>query len=336
MVVIPTMFRSVVHVFGPATEVVTGGEYLPPVLGPGQVHVRISLASINPSDLVTISGAYASRTPLPFVPGFEGVGVIESVGAEVRELSVGQRVLPLGSAGSWQDVKTTEARWCFPVRAELTDEQAGTAYINPLTAVLMVRRHAPRTPVPVVVNAAGSTIGRMLIRLLNQAGHQPIAVIRHPAARARLVDLDVATVLCTDESRPEDGGLLGALLDVTGGRGVAVALDAVGGAEGAALFRALAPNGTLVHYGLLSGCPLPANLDAERPDARIALFRLRDWVHTAGRPAITGALDEAFRLVLDGTAASAVAAAYPLSEVRAALEFDAAAHRHGKVLLRPN
>lgn len=330
------MLRSIVRAFGPATEAVTSDEYLSPAPGPDQVHVRMSLATIHPSDLVTISGAYASRTPLPFVPGFEGVGVIESVGTEVRDLTAGQRVLPLGSAGAWQDVKTTEARWCFPVRAELTDEQAGTAYINPLTAAMMVRGHAPRAPAPVVINAAGSTISRMLIRLLNQAGHRPIAVIRHPAARTLLADLDLTAVLCTDELRPQDGGLPAALRDVTSGHGVAVAWDAVGGSEGAALFHALAPTGTLVHYGLLSGRPLPANLNTERPNARIVLFRLRDWVHTAGRPALAGALDEAFRLVLDGTAASAVAAVYPLSEVRAALEFDATAHRHGKVLLRPN
>jgi len=80
------------------------------------------LASINPSDLVTVSGAYRSRTCLPFVPGFEGVGVVEAVGTRLSESLVGQRVLPLRSVGCWQDVKVIEERWCFPVPPEHTDQ----------------------------------------------------------------------------------------------------------------------------------------------------------------------------------------------------------------------
>jgi NADPH:quinone reductase-like Zn-dependent oxidoreductase len=327
------MFRSVVRNFGPAAEVVTGEQYQPPAPGPAQVGVRMSLASINPSDLITISGAYASRTPLPFVPGFEGVGVIESVGADVGGLSVGQRVLPLGSAGAWQEVRVTDARWCFPVRGELTDEQAATAYINPLTALLMVRGHAPAGPAPVAVNAAASAIGRMIIGLLNAAGHRPIALVRNPAGRALLADLDLSAAICTTEPGQGDG-LRATLREITGGEGLAAGWDAVGGTEGAELFRALAPGGTLVHYGLLSGRPLPPSLNTERPDARIVLFRLRDWVHTAEPTAIADALDEVYRLVLDGTAASAVASVYPLTEVRDALRGHDAAHRRGKVLLR--
>jgi NADPH:quinone reductase-like Zn-dependent oxidoreductase len=330
------MFRSIVRSFGPAVDVVAGEEYLPPAPGPAQVRVRMSLASINPSDLVTISGAYASRTPLPFVPGFEGVGVIESVGADVTELSIGQRVLPLGNAGAWQDLKTTDARWCFPVPPELTDEQAATAYINPLTAVRMVHQHAPNGPAPVAVNAAASAIGQMIIRLLNDRGLEPIALVRNPDSRARLADLQLSAVVCTTEPRPHDGGLRATLREITGGQGLAVGWDAVGGAEGAELFRALSPGGTLVHYGLLSGRPLPPLLNPEPRDARIVLFRLRDWVHTAERSAVARALDDVYRLVLDGTAASAVAAVYPLPEVRQALQLHAAVHRRGKVLLRPN
>jgi NADPH:quinone reductase-like Zn-dependent oxidoreductase len=322
------MFRCIVQNFGPAVDVVATETYQASAPSPAQVAVRMSLASINPSDLVTISGAYGSRTPLPFVPGFEGVGVVEAVGADVADVSIGQRVLPLGSAGAWQDVKTTEARWCFPVHPELTDEQAATAYINPLTAVRMVRQYAPHRAGLVAVNAAASAIGCMIIRLLNDAGHRPVALIRNPDSRARLADLDLTEVVCADQGAD--------LRQITGDRGLAVAWDAVGGADGAGLFRRLAPGGTLVHYGLLSGRPLPPLLGRERPDARIVLFRLRDWVHTARRSELTAALDDVYRLVLDGTAASDIAAEYPLRDVREALLFEAAAGRRGKVLLRPN
>ncbi|MEU5210089.1 zinc-dependent alcohol dehydrogenase family protein [Streptomyces sp. NPDC020742] len=326
--------RSIVREFGPAPEVVTTEPYAPARPGPGQVAVRMLLASINPSDLVTISGAYASRTELPFVPGFEGVGVVEETGPEVRGIRAGQRVLPLGSAGAWQQTKVTDAGWCFPVPVELTEEQAATAYINPLTALLMVRQYVADTGArTVVVNAAASAIGRTLIRMLNRSGIRPVAVVRHPRSLERLAGSELTAAVCTADRAAGE-----AVRESTLGRGADVVLDAVGGPEGAELGRALTGGGTLVHYGLLSGRPLPAQLAAERPDVRIVLFRLRDWVHTVQATAperLTEALAEVFALVLDGTAASQVAQVHPLSAVRQALRQDAAAGRRGKVLLRP-
>src|SRR5699024_3774079 len=60
-------------------------------LGEGQIDVRMTASTVNPSDVVTVSGAYASRTEFPFVPGFEGVGVIERVGPGVPANAIGER-----------------------------------------------------------------------------------------------------------------------------------------------------------------------------------------------------------------------------------------------------
>ncbi|UDD63504.1 putative secondary metabolism biosynthetic enzyme [Aspergillus flavus] len=325
----PMRFRTIIRDFGPPKEVVAYESYKPQVPGLGQVRIRMLLACINPSDLVTISGAYRSRFPLPFMPGFEGVGVIESVGAGVSELHVGQRVLPLGSAGAWQDMKVTEECWCFPVPPDLTDQQAAMAYINPMSAWMMVRQYAPNPSTVVAVNAATSAIGQMIIRMLNRAGIRPIALIRRPDGKRQLSDqLDLSAVICTSET-----GLRRKLSELSGGRGLAVAWDAVGGTEGDDLVRSLAPGGTLVHYGLLSGIPLSYRLREECPDARIELYRLRDWIHTAKRHELQRALDDIFELVRDGTAASKVAAVFPLSDIRQALECEATPGRQGKVLL---
>ncbi|KAL3440827.1 chaperonin 10-like protein [Aspergillus insuetus] len=323
------MLRAIVREFGSAQKTVAAEPYEPHAAGPGQVRIQMLLASINPSDLVTISGAYRSRTSLPFVPGFEGVGVIESVGAGVSELLVGQRVLPLGSAGSWQDMKVTEERWCFLVPPDLTDQQAAMAYINPLSACMMVREYRPSPTASVAVNAVTSAIGQMIVRMLNRVGVRPIALVRRPNIQAQLMSqLGVSAVICTSE-----GGLQHRLLELTGGRGLAVAWDAVGGSEGDDLARALSPGGTLVHYGLLSGTPLSVRLHDECPEARIILFRLRDWIHSTERCALQLALNEAFQLIRDGIAVSNVAAVFPLSAIRQALEYEATPGRQGKVLL---
>ena len=80
----------------------------------GEVIVRMLASAFNPSDAVTVSGAYASRTEFPLVPGFEGVGVVERIGPEVPSALLGRRVLPIGSAGAWQELNAPITRGASP------------------------------------------------------------------------------------------------------------------------------------------------------------------------------------------------------------------------------
>jgi NADPH:quinone reductase-like Zn-dependent oxidoreductase len=325
------MIRAVVRNFGAAAEVVGTERYAPDRIGPGRLRIRMRASAVNPSDIVTISGAYASRTPLPFVPGFEGMGVVEETAGDAHGLAVGDRVLPIGSAGAWQEVKVTEARWCFPVPADLADEEAATSYINPLTAWIMLHeRAAPSGRTRLAVNAANSAIGRIIIRMANTLGLEPVALVRSDRAAAGLAGLGTAAVI--DATRPD---AMARLREATGGRGPDVALDAVGGKAGGDLAAALAPGGHLIHYGLLSGEPLPQDLRLRRPDIRLELFWLRNWIHAASREAIEQALGRMALLVRDGTAATHVEARYPLSSIREALRHNVRPGRTGKILVIP-
>lgn len=121
---------------------------------------------------------------------------------------------------------------------------------------MMVRDYAPSAPAYVAVNAAASAIGQMIIRMLNHAGLRPIAIVRRPESMAHIEDqLAVQAVICTSEA-----GLRHTLCELTGGRGLTVAWDAVGGTDGDDLVRALHSCRTLVHYELLSGTPLSTGL----------------------------------------------------------------------------
>ncbi len=80
----------------------------------GEVIVRMLASTFNPSDAVTVSGAYASRTEFPLVPGFDGVGVVERIGPEVPSTLLGCRVLPIGSAGAWQELKRDRSHVVHP------------------------------------------------------------------------------------------------------------------------------------------------------------------------------------------------------------------------------
>lgn len=262
----------------------------PEGLGGGEVAVRMLATTVNPSDLVTISGTYGSRTAFPLVPGFEGIGVITRIGPGVPREAVGQRVLPIGSAGNWQQIKRTDYAWCVPVPDDIPDEIACFAYINPLTASQMVERFITGETATVVITAATSTIAGHLAELLNLNGIKPIGLSR--GTPGRTVDnpslwRDIVTTV--DREWPER------LAHLTGRQGADAAFDSVGGPGGLDLMRALRPGGTLVHYGLLSGLPLPAECFSDHLDKRIEMFRLRDLIHQTPR----NELGRLFRPVFD-------------------------------------
>lgn len=308
------MLRIVAHRFGAPAEVLACEAASPAAPERSGVVVKMIASAINPSDLVSVSGAYSFRIPLPFVPGFEGVGVIDAVGAGVSGLGIGQRVLPLGSAGGWQSFKCLPAEWCIEVPDDLTDEQAATSYVNPLTAQLMLQAMAPKPGALIAVNAANSAIGRILLRLLHARGVRSLAIVRSTEAQALLANEPVHEAILASHPLPSlEGGF-----------------DAVGGAYGAAMAQAIRPGGALLHYGLLSGAPLPAGLGAVvRP------FWLRNWVHAVSRAELRAAMADVFDDIRSGLAATTVEARYPLSEVQAALAHHARANRRGKILFTP-
>lgn len=307
------MLRIAAHRFGAPADVLVC-EPAPLVEpAPSGVVVRMRASPINPSDLVSVSGAYAFRLPLPFIPGFEGVGVVDAIGAEVTGLEIGQRVLPLGSAGGWQSCKALPAEWCIPVPDDLTDAQAATSYVNPLTARLMLLALAPKPGTLVAVNAANSAIGRIILRLLAVMNVRSLAIVRSRQAMALLASESVSEVILAGEMPPPlDGGF-----------------DAIGGEDGAAMAQAIRPGGALMHYGLLSGTPLPPGLRTVKP------FWLRSWVHAASRAELRAAMAEVFDDIRSGLAATTIEACYPLAEYRAALAHNAQAGRRGKILFMP-
>lgn len=311
------MFRVVAHEFGSPEDALIYEPAVRPVPRRGDVLVRMRASAINPSDLIPVTGAYRHRTVLPFVPGYDGIGVVTEVGPGVDASMLGRRVLPLGSAGNWSTWKVLPADWCVDVPDDLTDEQAALAYINPLTARLMVEALSPMPDERIGITAASSAIGRMLIRMLDEAGARPLAIVRSERSR-RALRYEPAEISDDGEPLPP----------------LRAGLDAVGGGMGARLAAAIEPGGVLLHYGLLSGQPLTGAL-LENAKANVRLFRLRDWVHAATRPALHAAMAQVFTDIRAGLSSSPVEADYPLAAFHEALLHNARVNRRGKILLRP-
>jgi NADPH:quinone reductase-like Zn-dependent oxidoreductase len=319
--------RAIVRSFGSPSRVVELEAYLPGELARGQVRIIMKTTTINPSDLITISGAYRSRTPLPFMPGFEGVGVITEIGPGCSRLVPGQRVIPIGTPGSWQNMKDNAEEWCLVVPDGLDDQQAATSYINPLTAWAMLHEeYRIRPGMTVAVSAAGSAIGRMIIRLANDMGITPVAFYRSEQAGINLFGLSAK------KFRYGNSSSLAEICSHWAGPKIDAFFDCVGGGDAVAFSRLIKPGGLFVHYGLLSGQPITSS-SWIREDVNIRLFHLRNWIRTVPREQVHQAYHRVTALISAGEISTDVRARYPLHQITAALIEAETASPHGKVLL---
>ncbi|WP_448190469.1 zinc-dependent alcohol dehydrogenase family protein [Azospirillum sp. sgz301742] len=296
----------------------------------GELLVRMTARSINPSDLLTIRGTYAKHTPLPATPGWEGVGTVLAAGPGAPVELVGRRVLPLRGAGTWQALVTAPAEWAVPVPDAVPDTAAAQLYINPIAVWLMLTEELRLAPGSVLlVNAAGSACGRIAAQLCRELDVRMVGIVRSGVYTQELMALGATAVV--DTTREPLGPVLARL---GAAQGAAAGLDAIGGADGAALLDHLAPGGVLLSYGLLSGALLrPDPADLARRGVSVRDYWLRRWVDRCSAGEWRAAFGAVIDRVSDGRLALPVAATYDLADIAPAVRAAEASGRTGKVLL---
>jgi mitochondrial enoyl-[acyl-carrier protein] reductase / trans-2-enoyl-CoA reductase len=297
--------------------------------GPGQLRLRMLLAPINPADLNLIEGTYGVKPPTPFVPGNEGVGVVEALGPGVTGWTVGDRAIPPSGSGSWQEALLVSADQAFAVPAAVSDEFAAMLYVNPPTAWCLLHDFVDLQPGEwIIQNASTSAVGRCVIQIARALGWKTLSLVRRPEAIAEL------TALGGDAVVVEEPTLSKRLADITGGAPIRLGLNAVSGESGTLISKCLAPGGHLVTYGGMSKQPLKLangllifrDLHAhgfwmtrryqQRPRAEtLSLFEQLGWLHQEGKLHIP------------------VEKTYPLSDYRDALTHARKEARGGKILL---
>src|SRR5712692_7297436 len=204
------MKAAVFDRFGDPAEVLDVRDVPLPEPGPGQVRVRMTLSPVNPSDLLVVRGEYGRLPRLPSTPGFEGAGLIESAGPGLlrflRGLAPGRRVAVLnGGGGNWQEQVVISARQVVPVPSDLPDEQAATFFVNPASALIMVQ-FILKVPQGawLLQTAAGSALGRMVIRLGRHLGFRTINVVRRREQVQELLHAGGDAVICSCEDSIEE------------------------------------------------------------------------------------------------------------------------------------
>ncbi|NGZ88142.1 alcohol dehydrogenase catalytic domain-containing protein [Duganella aceris] len=336
--------RSVIyHQYGEPAEVLQLTE-APDLRQPdaGEVLIRVLSRPVHPGDLLGIRGRYRAPGNLTPVgpdgarPGFEGMGVVESIGAgvdPVRNLKRGTRVAFFPARWAWSEHVLAQAQFVTPVPNDMPDVAAAQLHVSPLTAVLLARAVQASGALPgdvIALSAAGGLVARLTAKLLLTQGYQPVGIVRSQQSIAALsAQLPDMPFISTEQANW--GKHLGAL---TQGRPVRVALDPVGGRIAGTLAGLLADGGALVSYGDLSGQPL--SLPALSFSARGISIHGVSVGRWAGLPPEARAADIATAIELTRTMRQAfhAAAEYPLEDVASAVRHAERAGKVGAVLLR--
>lgn len=327
------MRAVVLERFGEPTDVLGMADRPRIEPGPGQVFVRVLAAPVNPSDLMTTRGTYAKVPTLPFVPGYEGVGVVEAAGGGILpRLFVGRRVAFLAAeGGAWAECNVVPARQVVPLSARIPLEQAAMFFVNPTTAYVLACKllNVPKGEW-LLQTAAGSAVGQMVIRLGQRFGFRTMNVVRRADQAEELKSLGADAVIVSGGS-----DLVEQVRQRTSGVGVRYALDCVGGEVGSSVVRCLAPAGRLIVFGTMSQQPLSfSSRDLMTPGASVDGFWLGNYMSRLGLASKLSLVSKVGRLLRDGTLASHVGATFPLDQVRAAVAQAEKPAREGKVLLK--
>jgi len=298
--------------------------------------VRILATPVNPSDLLYVRGLYSgvqARFPAPV--GFEGVGIVDAVGPGIQDLARGQRVSVVnGEGGNWADYALVPARDLIPVAADVPDEQVASFVINPASAILMLR-HVLAVPRGewLLQSAAGSEVGRMIIRLAQRDGIKTINVVRRRESVAELKDLGADAVIVST-----DGPIDEQVRDITGPAGVRYAIDPVVGETGTQMFKALHEEGRMLVYGSLTGEPIRVGEDPRYILAGrrvLEVFWLGYWLPRLDIDARRQLMDSIAELIREGIFETSPGRRYSLDDIEAAVTQAESVGRKGKVFLVP-
>ncbi len=217
--------------------------------GPDEVVVEVKASSLNFPDALLVQGLYQVKPPLPFSPGMELAGIVTGVGAGVRNLAPGDRVIASPGRGGFAQECLVSADRVTPLPAGM-DFETGSAFLLTYCTSLHALQdcgHLEPGETLVVLGAAGG-VGSSAIEVAKAMGARVIA------AASSEEKLAFCKKLGADETIDYQGAdLRQRILDLTSGKGADVVYDPVGGAHTEAALRATAWRGRLLVIGFASG-----------------------------------------------------------------------------------
>ncbi len=311
-------------------EVLHYGDVPDPPLAAGSVLIEVRAAGINRGDLGRRSGEYG-REPQspPLIVGWEVAGVVREVGELVQNIRPGDRVVAIVESGGYAELVAPVAMAVVPIPESLNFEEAAGIPVVFLTAWFgLVRQAALRAGETALIQSGGSGVGMAGIQIAKNRGAKVITTAGSDEKLARARELGADETI---NYRTTD--FADAIRAMTGGRGVDVVLESVGGQTLVKSIELLTPGGRLVSVGnsAQEAAPVDASILLSND---ISLFGLY-----LGSQLLTGGGLEDFRRVVDlcaqGELKVIIDRVLPLKEAAKGHQILIDRANFGKVILKP-
>jgi NADPH:quinone reductase-like Zn-dependent oxidoreductase len=300
--------------------------------GPGEVRIRVEAIGLNRSEAMFRAGAYIQVPKMPSLIGYEGVGIVEALGTGVRGFAPGDRVcvMPnfrLGEYGLYGEQAIVPMRCLIAPPPGLSVVEAASIWMQYFTALAIYEIGHAVLGDAVLIRAASSSVGLAAIQLANWAGAVPIAATRTGAKTAALKAHGAKHVIATEES-----DLVAEVQRITGGKGVRIVFDPVGGPDVESLAQAAAEEGIIIIYGGLSGRPTPY----PHWPAALKGLSLRGWVASSiwNKPEkFARNRDLILRGLAEGRLKPVIAKTFPLGQIAEAHRYLESNQQLGKIVV---
>lgn len=300
-----------------------------PAAPEGQVLIQVERAGVSFPDLLLTRGEYQIKPDLPFVPGAEVSGTVVSAPAD-SGFAVGDRVAAFPGFGGFAEFVTAPTDFVFPLPDDLSFDAAAALPMNYLTCLFgLLQRGGLQAGETVLVHGAAGGIGTAAIQVAKASGATVIGVTSTPekgeVARAAGADHVVAA-----------DGFLAVVKDLTGGRGVDIVVDPVGGDRFTDSLRSLATLGRLLVIGFTEGAIPQVKVNRLLLN-NISVVGVGWGAYWASRPGVVRAQwDQLMALVGTGAIDPPIDQVLPLSDAGTAIGRLGARTVTGKLLLDPS
>jgi NADPH2:quinone reductase len=294
--------------------------------GPGKAVVRLVAAGVNFMDVGQRNGSYPHE--MPFIPGAEGSGVVESVGDGVTSVKPLDRVAFTGVPGAYAEFVLADADRLISLPDEFSFEQGAAFPLQGMTAHYLIHDFRKLKPGDfVLIHAAAGGVGGLLVQWARQLGATVIGTVSNDAKAKTATEAGAEHVI--DYSHQD---FVAETRRITQGRGADLILDGVGKTTFAGNLAAVAVHGHIVIFGAASGPADPISPNALMPRAvSISGGSLWDFIIT--REELTRRAADVMGGIREGWLKLKMAGVYPLAEAAKAHELLESRKTQGKLVL---
>jgi NADPH2:quinone reductase len=296
---------------------------------PNEAVVKLAASGVNFIDVYNREGRY--KAPLPFVLGQEGAGVVTAVGADVKSVKVGDRVAWTSQLGAYAEYAAVPADRLVPIPKGVTDEQAGAAMLQGMTAHYLSHDSYPlKKGETALIHAAAGGVGLLLVQMAHNIGARVIATVStdEKAKLAREAGAHEVILYTQADFEAETKRL-------TGGKGVDVVYDSVGKTTFEKGLNILRPRGMMVLFGGSSGAVPPFDPIILTQKGSLFLTRPSLGNYITTREELVARSSAIFGMIAAGQLKLRIEHTYPLAEVQQAHRDLEGRKTTGKLLLIP-